>query len=109
MNSNLHNRLSQKTESSLATLTQREWEVLLLLAEGKSASEIADRLCVTTKSIYNNKNRINNKLGVKGPAALDHFASEHATDLFKWFQRLGNKPIRDRLQTILSLLRKDKN
>lgn len=91
---------------ALATLTRREWEVLLLLAEGKHAAEIAEHLYVTVKSVHNNKNRIGNKLALKGYLTLNRFAKEKQLSLHCWFRILENKPVKDRLKIVISVLEK---
>jgi DNA-binding NarL/FixJ family response regulator len=49
-------------------LTRREYEVLLLLAQGQSNSAIADRLFVSEKTIRNHLSLIFDKLGVSSRA-----------------------------------------
>lgn len=50
--------------SPLATLTPRELEIVILLAQGLSVREIADRLDTATSTVDNHKSRIMRKLGV---------------------------------------------
>lgn len=47
-------------------LTDREKEIIKLVAQGKRASEIADCLHLCVQTIKNHKNRIGQKLGFFG-------------------------------------------
>ena len=47
----LVNRSNETTTISYEDLTQRELEVLLLIAQGKSNQEIADELFITLKTV----------------------------------------------------------
>lgn len=58
-------------------LTPREMEILRLLAEGKSLSEIADIVGVAYKTVGNTLTRIKEKLGVERTADLIRFAIEN--------------------------------
>jgi DNA-binding NarL/FixJ family response regulator len=53
----------------LERLTSREWEVLELLAEGRSTAEIAERLVLSTSAVRVHIASIVRKLGVPGRAA----------------------------------------
>jgi DNA-binding NarL/FixJ family response regulator len=56
------------------TLTQRQREVIQLLAEGKSMKQAADVLNVTARTIAFHKYRVMETLGVKNTASLIQFA-----------------------------------
>lgn len=84
----------------LATITKREWQVLLLLAEGKSAGEIGEKLCLTTKSVHNSKNRIGKKLMKRGYMMLDRFAREKKEILFHWFRLFELKSFQERISIV---------
>lgn len=58
-------------------LTNRELEILRLLADGKSLSDIADTLGVAYKTVANTCTRIKEKLGVDRTADLIRFAIEN--------------------------------
>lgn len=51
--------------SQLETLTEREFEILRLMGEGMSASEIADLLHVSAKTVANYQTGIRHKLGAE--------------------------------------------
>jgi DNA-binding NarL/FixJ family response regulator len=57
-------------------LTQRQREVLQLLAEGKSMKQAADILSVTPRTIAFHKYTMMKQLGIKTTAELIHFAIE---------------------------------
>lgn len=50
----------------LASLTQREREVLQLLIDGRQNREIADTLCISVKTVEFHRANIKDKLGVSG-------------------------------------------
>jgi DNA-binding NarL/FixJ family response regulator len=58
-------------------LTLRQREVLQLLAEGKSAKEIAKILHVSTRTVEFHKYNMMEQLGLKTTAELIHFAIKH--------------------------------
>lgn len=55
-------------------LTQREREVLKLVAEGKSNKEIADLLYISTRTVENHRANLMNKLKLKKTADLIRYA-----------------------------------
>ncbi len=55
-------------------LTEREKEILMLIAEGYSSHQIADRLYLTVKTVLNHRRNIMEKLGVDNPAQLIKYA-----------------------------------
>ena len=61
-------------ESSLSTLTEREHEVLQLLAEGRTAKQIALELYVSPKTIEANRHNIMEKLDIHSLAELTKYA-----------------------------------
>ena len=58
-------------------LTDREFEVLRLLAGGRSPTEIAAQLHLSVKTISTHKAHIQEKLGLGGTADLVRYALEH--------------------------------
>jgi len=65
-----------KTKSSWDTLTQREREVLKLIAEGYKNREIADYLCISTKTVVKHRANLMEKLDLHNASALTAFAIE---------------------------------
>jgi DNA-binding NarL/FixJ family response regulator len=66
--------LSTAVNSQLATLTDREHEVLQLLAEGKGTKQIALELHVSPKTIEANRHNIMEKLDIHSIAELTKYA-----------------------------------
>jgi DNA-binding NarL/FixJ family response regulator len=58
-------------------LSDREREVLRLLAHGHTNQQVADRICISVKSVETYKARLMEKLGLKGPAELVRYALQH--------------------------------
>ena len=58
-------------------LTDREFEVLRLLAGGHSPTEIAARLHLSVKTVSTHKANVQGKLGLAGTADLVRYALEH--------------------------------
>jgi DNA-binding NarL/FixJ family response regulator len=61
-------------DAYLRPLTQRDMEILRLLADGKSLAEIAQALGVAYKTVANTLSRIKDKLGVSQTADLIRIA-----------------------------------
>jgi DNA-binding NarL/FixJ family response regulator len=61
----------RRRDESLAGLTEREREVLALMAEGRSNQAIAEKLMVTERAVEKHVTSIFGKLGLM-PAAADH-------------------------------------
>ena len=55
----------------------RQREVMQLLAEGKSAKEIAKILHISTRTVEFHKYNMMEQLGIKTSAELVHFAIKH--------------------------------
>ena len=60
-----------------AGLTDREREVLQLLAEGKSSKEIADALSLGTRTVETYRAQIMDKLNIRSVAGLTKYALRH--------------------------------
>ena len=58
------------------SLSEREFQVMLLLANGKSVSEIANRLALSAKTVSTYRTRLMEKLGVKSIAELVRYVME---------------------------------
>lgn len=66
-----------RTHRLAGTLTPRKREVLRLVAEGKTAKEIAQILNISHKTVEFHKGRIMETLGLKTTAELTRYALEH--------------------------------
>ena len=64
------------TDAQYASLTAREQEILRLLAEGMSAKEIADKLCISPKTVENHRSNIMNKLDLHSTLELVRYAAK---------------------------------
>ena len=65
---------SEDRESAFSVLTQREREVLQLMAEGNSTKQIAIRLFISPKTVEAHRLRIMNKLDIDNVALLTKYA-----------------------------------
>jgi DNA-binding NarL/FixJ family response regulator len=72
----LEGRRTLKTKSSWETLTQREREILKLIAEGYKSKEIADYLCISPKTVEKHRANLMEKLDLHNVQALTVFAIE---------------------------------
>jgi len=72
----LEGRKTLKTRTSWETLTQREREILKLIAEGYKNKEIADYLCISPKTVEKHRANLMEKLGLHNVQALTALAIE---------------------------------
>lgn len=72
----LSGRKKLKEKSEWETITQREREVLKLLAEGYMNKEIGDLLSISTKTVEKHRANIMSKLDLHNAAALTAYAIE---------------------------------
>jgi DNA-binding CsgD family transcriptional regulator len=77
--------------TELITLTKREWEVLMRLANEPTNHELAEVLCITPKSAENYRNRIQGKLALKGHHALARYVRRYEAPLRQCYQLLTGK------------------
>ncbi|MBC7262508.1 MAG: response regulator transcription factor [Chloroflexi bacterium] len=61
-------------QDPLDTLTLREREVFLLVAQGRSSSEIAQQLFISRRTVETHRTNVMRKLGVKNKAELVRYA-----------------------------------
>lgn len=61
----------------LDQLTERELEILRLVAEGLSSTEIGERLFISPRTVDTHRNNLIQKLDVNGIAGLVRFAVQH--------------------------------
>jgi HD-GYP domain-containing protein (c-di-GMP phosphodiesterase class II) len=70
-------RVAEKRRSFAAGLTQREVEVLRLVARGRSLKEMAGALGISAKTVDNHVQNLYGKIGVSTRAGATLFAIEH--------------------------------
>lgn len=64
----------EKADNRFAALTKREREILAMAAEGMRNREIADRLCISVKTVEKHRANLMKKLGLHSVAELVSFA-----------------------------------
>ena len=64
------------TDASYDTLTPREQEIMVLLAEGLSSKEIADKLFISPKTVDNHRTNILRKLNLHSTIELIRYAAK---------------------------------
>jgi two-component system, NarL family, invasion response regulator UvrY len=64
-------------ENRLSRLSPREFSIFRMLAAGLATGEIAERLCLSTKTVANYATAIKRKLGARNQADLVHLALRH--------------------------------
>lgn len=69
--------LSNSHRAPQEKLSDREFQVLRLIASGKMATEIAKELSLSVKTISTYRARILEKMGMKNNAELMHYAIQH--------------------------------
>jgi len=72
----LEGKKTLKRKSSWETLTQREREILKLIAEGYKNKEIGDYLCISPKTVEKHRANLMGKLDLHSVSALTAFAME---------------------------------
>ena len=63
------------SDSGYNKLTSREQEIMRMLAEGVSKSNIADRLCISIKTVENHRTNIMRKLNIHNAMELVRYAA----------------------------------
>jgi DNA-binding NarL/FixJ family response regulator len=69
-----HTASTRVSQDPYKQLTERERDVLKLLAEGHSTQEIADILVITTKTVEGHKTNLMAKLGIHNRIDLVKYA-----------------------------------
>jgi len=69
--------LGSQEKAPHESLSEREFQVMLLLANGKSVSEIANGLALSAKTVSTYRARLMGKLGVNSIAELVRYAMKH--------------------------------
>jgi two-component system response regulator NreC len=72
----LEGKKSRQPASAYEMLTQREREILKLIAEGYKNKEVADYLCISLKTVEKHRANLIRKLDLHNAAALTAFAME---------------------------------
>ena len=70
-------KVSSNTLVSVEDLTNRELEVLILIAEELTNHEIADKLFISSRTVDTHRRNLLQKLGVKNTAGLVKFAMQN--------------------------------
>ena len=58
-------------------LSDREYQVVRMIASGQTVTEIADALCLSVKTISTNRTRALTKMGMKTNAEMTYYAIKH--------------------------------
>jgi two-component system, NarL family, invasion response regulator UvrY len=70
--------LSHPTEGEPhSLLSDRELQVLRMIANGQSVKEIAGELALSEKTVFTYRDRLRSKLGLKGDVELARYALQH--------------------------------
>ncbi len=72
----------KRDEEALSTLTAREHEVMLMLAQGKKNRDVADALIIAPNTVVTYRAKIMKKLGVSSIAGLILFAARNKLIVF---------------------------
>lgn len=72
----LEGKMTVSPKSTWDTLTQREREILKLIAEGNKNKEIANYLCISLKTVEKHRTNLMKKLDLHNVASLTTFAME---------------------------------
>jgi DNA-binding NarL/FixJ family response regulator len=65
---------SDPNKSPHQMLSDREYQVMMMIASGKTVSEIADELVLSVKTISTNRHRALQKMGMKNNAEFTYYA-----------------------------------
>ena len=67
----------KSASTQIDALTKREFEIFILLAQGRSVVEVASDLCISTKTASNHRDKIMQKLDIKTLVELSRYAIRH--------------------------------
>ncbi|MES9977539.1 MAG: LuxR C-terminal-related transcriptional regulator, partial [Candidatus Thiodiazotropha sp. 6PLUC5] len=77
VNSYLHtNNVNQEPLTRWDTITQRERQILKLIAEGHTNKSMADYLCISVKTVEKHRANLMKKLDLHSVSALTTYALE---------------------------------
>lgn len=68
---------SNKESTPHESLSEREFEIMCLIASGKKAGEIAEKLSLSAKTVSSHRTRILNKMNMKNNADLTGYAIQN--------------------------------
>ncbi len=67
--------LENKSERALhENLSDREYQVMVMIAAGKTVSQIAEEMCLSVKTISTNRSRALAKMGMENNSQFTHYA-----------------------------------
>ena len=67
--------LEKKSELALhENLSDREYQVMVMIAAGKTVSQIAEEMCLSVKTISTNRSRALAKMGMENNSQFTHYA-----------------------------------
>jgi len=69
--------LDDTGKSPFEVLSERELQVFMMITQGAKVQDIADKLCLSSKTVNSYRYRIFEKLGVKNDVELTHLAIKH--------------------------------
>ena len=64
-------------DAPFSHLTQREMQIWLMVAQGQNQQDIADSLCLSSKTVSTYRYRLYEKLNVQNDVELAHLAIRH--------------------------------
>jgi RNA polymerase sigma factor (sigma-70 family) len=70
----------EQVRSRIESITDREREVLVLVAEGLTNREIGERLDISPRTVETHRERVMSKLRIRTVAGLTRFVVEHGLD-----------------------------
>ncbi len=73
----LINSMQSQEENLVDSLSDREFQILQMLANGLSVTEIAEKICLSVKTVSTYKSRLSKKLRLNNTAELVKFAIEN--------------------------------
>jgi two-component system invasion response regulator UvrY len=64
-------------DSPFKGLSEREFQIMLMLTAGQKSCDISDKLCLSPKTVSTYRHRLLSKLDVSNDVELTHFAIKH--------------------------------
>jgi DNA-binding NarL/FixJ family response regulator len=69
--------MQSQDKNLMDLLSDREFQILQMLANGLSVTEIAEKICLSVKTVSTYKSRMSKKLRLNNTAELVRFAIEN--------------------------------